>query len=306
MLTPQQVNYIQEHINSSDQDFFFWSSLLGEPFLEQDILTYYDGETVSLVGYSLNAQTEQSSIVRSLIELVMKWLKVPTVKCFNYFGPRPLDLSDCLGAEFSLIYVLKPEHYQADIFIDLNHASLLKTSRAKESMRKTQRLGLAATVSPRDYLSHQHIELVRRLLSRETMMMCDVSQLTNTVSILKDPATRCFDVEQDQILIGFAVAHEFFAQMPFLTLAAFDTSQSGVSDTIYLALINYYKARGARWLGLGYGVTEGLYQYKTKWGGVRCNPPVHQCIWAKSGFENAVFDYWVCNLILDKYRQQRL
>lgn len=305
MLNWYESEYIKEYIRSSDHDYFFWSGLLGEPFLYQDILYYFDGETVSIAGFPINARLDRLSVLDRLRNVVLTWLEVPSVCFFNYFGPWSLDLDTIVKDKFSVMFSLEPRMYNVDMFIELSHSEALKTRNARESIRKANCRGLTVQKVQRSFLRYEHIDLIRILASRSSVWLSDVSYLTNIVQVLRDRVTTFFEVEINQRLVGFGVAHEFFEQRPFLVLSCFDNTCKGVSDAIYAAVISHYKERGAKWLGLGYSVDEGLYKYKMKWGGVQCNPPFYQCIWMKHGIKTTSVDclHWICRLLVKKSQE---
>lgn len=302
MIDFQQHRHLAEHIYSSDQDYFFWSSLLGEPFLERDLLYFFDGETISLIGYPVNLELDKASVLGILSNIVMRWISVPSLHFVNYYGPWGLDFSKFLGEEFVRLFSIEPNNFNVDLNIDLTDPLLLKTRNARESIRKTQHCNFELWVGKQPCLSYEHISLIRQLALRESLWQSDVSLLTNIIAIQKSNATTFFELKVNKKLRGFAVAHEYFKERPFLVLAFFDNGCKGASDAIYSAVIEYYRAKGAIQLDLGYSVDEGLYKFKSKWGGIHYNLPFYQFIWMKKGEDGKLTDclHWANRILVCK------
>jgi hypothetical protein len=276
--------------------------LLGEPFLKDDILYYFDGETLTIVGYLLDETIKETLAIRKLSNLVVELLAVHSPDFLNYYGPWYLDFLYLLENRYSMIFSSEPNPYHVDILLDLTHPSLLKTRNARESMRKTRVHGFMTYIVDRAYLGYEHINLIRQLVSNRSLELSDVNYMTRCVAIIKNKSVKVFETRFNQKLTGFGIAHEYFDSIPFLVMICLDETFPGASDAIYSKIIQYYQERGAKWLGLGYSVHEGLYKYKLKWGPVRCNMPFYQSIYVRCGTKIKSIEclHWTCRLIVDK------
>jgi hypothetical protein len=305
MLNSQQQKYVYEKLYSSDHDYFFESVFRGEPFLEQDVLYFSDGETVSIDGCLLDKSSNSTSMLKKFSSIVES-IKMQSPKFLNYYGPWELDFRKVLGGKFVQIYNMGPDPWDVDMFIDLTDPSVLDTRNARESIRRTKKGSYSLFIKKRFFLSVEHIELIRKLISRNAIKLCDASYFLSITSIMHNNVTTFFEAYFNEKLVGFLVVHEFFEQKPFLILVCCDTKYTGVSDALYLSMITHYMEYSAERIGLGYSTNQGIYQYKTKWGGVRCNDPFYQSIWARPD-ANPVYIkdmqgylHWQSHLLLDK------
>jgi len=306
MIDARQHEYIRQNLYTSDHDYFFDSGALGEPFLDDDILHFFDGQTASLVGYSLNRELDQASVIRQVNRIAELYLELPSVNVLNYYGPWALDAGAILKRQFYLGYTEPPNPFNVDLFVDLTDVRVLKTRNARESLRKTRHRNISIWTGRREFTTHEHIKLIRKLASKDELDLCDVCYIASVDSVLRSNVITWFEARVGTALAGLAIVHEYFEGKPFLVLTSFDGVHGGVADAVYATVIRHYMEQGAQRLGLGYSAYEGLYRYKIKWGGVRCNEPYRQFVWAKPDANNALVDCigWVSRLVLDKYHRQ--
>ena len=302
MIDIQQSEFIKDNIGCSDHDYYFWSLILGEPFLYQDILCYYDGITLSVIGLPLNSKITEVDALRKISEVVETWIQNKDIKFISYFGPWYLTLDNVLDKSFQLFYSQDPKPYNVDVFLDLKSPKTLKTRNAKESIRKVRRQGLKVNIRDRAFLTYEHINLIRQLIIKHSISLDEISCLTTIGTFLRNGHTLFFEVEICNQLAGFAVVHEYFENRPFLLFVCLDRNYKYVSDALYSAIIEFYLAKGAHWISFGYSGDKGLYEYKAKWGETRCNLPFHQLYWKKGIIQNRSSLYclhWPAALLLD-------
>jgi hypothetical protein len=303
MLSDEESNFIKNDLYSSDHDYYFWSHLLGEPFLYDDILYYFDGKTLSIIGFPFDKEFSIGIVTRKIAEGIKWWSNKAELFYICYLGPSNIKLGNILGKTFYRYYFQEPSRYNVDVFLNLRHPQLLKTRNAKESISKVKRHGYATKIRHREFLTYQHINLLRQLILDHPMFMDDLSALITSVSLVNNKFTTFFELEIDGNLVGFIMAHEFYEHKPFMQAACFDHTVKGSSDALYSTVIKYYIDKGASWLGLGYSGDEGLYNYKTKWGGYYCSQPIYQLAWKKKGIRERAAGYclhWQSSLIINK------
>jgi hypothetical protein len=282
MLSPDEQAFIADNLTSGDHDYFVWSGLVGEPFLCDGILCYFDGETVAVVGHTLGG-THQP-IAERLPDVIATWCRCPDVAFINYFGPLPAEMPPPAG--WVPIYSADPRPWNREVFLDLAVQGRRAYSwEIRGQLRMAARHGVEVTNEQRQSLGHEHISLLRSLATRQSLAPSDAGYCANVVSILRGDSTMVWEARVNGKLTGFAVTHEHFLHRPFLVVGAFDRAQQGTSDSVYAAVLEGYLDRGGHELGLGYAVDEGLFRYKTKWPGARIGPPCHQFIWQRLGVE---------------------
>jgi len=304
VLSAEEQATIARDITSADHDYFVWSGLLGEPFLRDRTLCFFDGETVEIVGHQLGQRSEGGSIPsRRVTEVIADWSRCSEAAFINYCGPEPA--APLPREQWNLIYTSGPQPWNQEVFLDLTLPDPGKYPwEIRGQLRAAARRGLAVTIGQRPSLGHEHIRLLRALAVNPHFIASSASYLANVVSILRSEATVVCEGRVNGALVGFTVTHEYFEHHPFLIVAAFDRAHRGTSDALHAALIEYYRGRGASELGMGYAVGEGLYRYKTKWPGARVAPSCHQFIWQRLGTGTRYDDclHWPWRLINEAVR----
>jgi len=285
MLSRDQADFIADHFDSVDQDYYLLAGIWGEPFLCDGVMCYFDGETLQVVGSPLGSPLDGGAA--RVREVIGKWVRDERVWFVNYYGPY--DLSQP-GRDWDLVYSCAPRPWNVELF------ARLPPHCRRSDIRRLERRGYQTWAGRRDLLTHEHLRLLRALARRESLLASDVGSLTNLVSILRGEATTVFEARAGGELAGFLVAHEFFPGHPLMAGAAFDLTRAGVSDLLYHQALRHYAERGAPEMAMGYTVDENLYRYKAKWGIARRGPPSFQFIWQRVGcgepFNDCLFWPW--------------
>ena len=285
MLSPQDDRLLDEKLSSSDHDHFFWAGLLGEPFLVDGILSYFDAETSSIVGAALDGDSIWSADWQNrLHNAIARTLDQTGARFLSYWGPYQLPADAVRG--WSLVFAEDPVACNVDVFLHLAEAlEGLNEKKTRETLRHARRSGIDLWIGSRPALNADHLTLLRHLAGRDGVGVQDVYTLANVVSILCSDVTDVFEARCGGRLVGFAVAHRYFKSTAFAVVAAFDHSFSGCSDLIIAAMVEHYARRGAKRLGLGYAYDPGSLAFKTKWKGATVAAPFYELIWQRPNTE---------------------
>ncbi len=302
MLSDQEKHLISETIASSEHDYFVWSSLLGEPFLMDSFICYFDGATAAIAGVPLADGKPAIGIRTRLDRVVNEWMQRCDVKFVNYFGPQHLDGEN--NSSFCLIYEEKQRDYNLDMFIDLASDQDTGTRRKlRQDLNRAIRNGVKVEPRKQEFLTAEQLRLISQLATRADLEVSDVSYLVNAAVLLRHDSSMVFEARIGDAVVGVGIAHHYFTGRPFFAVAAFDPRATGVSDAIYSAVVSYYRLQGAEWLGLGYAATASQYHYKHKWGGIARDPPCWQLIWRRRDTAMPFRDslHWPWRLLADKW-----
>jgi len=275
MLSPSDKTFLDANAYSIDHDYFYLPRLLGEPFLNDGILSFFDGSSVHIMGaaipwHPLNAQQNIASVVE-------RWVRDKRVEFINYFGPIRPNLA--LTQNFVIEYSEDSSDHNVELFVDLSVTRSLKIARRqRQDLARARRRGIEVRNTKIVHFSHLHISLLRNSLQRSDYGLSDASYVLNLSSVLNHPSTIVFEAMIGNHLVGIGITYEFFRGRPFFLAAAFDRGTPGCSDAIYGAIIRYYRDVGAKTLSLGYTSSLENMHYKTKWGGAPHVPPWCQII----------------------------
>jgi len=302
MLSDREKQVVSETIASSEHDYFVWSSLLGEPFVVDGFICYFDGVTAAIAGVPLADGRPRNGIRSRLDRVVDKWMQRPDVDFVNYFGPEHLAVAR--NPSFGLIYKQEPADYNLDLFIELGSGPDTRASRKlRQDLNRAVRNGIEVEARKQEFLTAEQLRLMSQLAARTDLEVSDVTYLANAAALLRHDSSMLFEARLGDAVAGVGIAHHYFTSKPFFVVAAFDSRLAGVSDAIYAAVISYYRLHGAEWLGLGYAATAGQYHYKHKWGGEARNSPCWQLIWRRCNIATPFRDslHWPWRLLSDKW-----
>ncbi len=302
MLSDQERDYIFENISSCEHDYFVWSTILGEPYVNDDFICYFDGVSLAISGVPLSNKNTMQTVPKRIEQVINEWMLKPNVHFVNYFGPHELLINNENG--FDLIYKHEPLDYNFDLFIDINTWPDIRLRRKiKRDVNHAIRSGVEVEWRKQEFLTADQLELISNLAHRKELEISDVSYLTNAVVLLKHPSSLIFEASIDNKVEGIIITHNYFSRNPFLILAAFNRQHSGISDALYSKVISYYRAQGAASLGLGYAASSGQFNYKKKWGGKSFNPACWQFIWKRRNVPLVFRDslHWPWRLLSDKW-----
>jgi hypothetical protein len=277
-------------IHCSDQDYFFWSPALGEPFLSDGILHYFDGQTLTLVGYPVVQPPPSSSADDALRKVLTSWVASADVRLINYFGPTPLCLPPSIEVRYALLEADAPDPFNIDVTVALDGHDFLRTRRAKKAIREVERRGLEVNIRRESLLSWRHLDLLRGLVVRKDLDISGAAYALNAQPVLTHPSTLLFEVRSGAAVAGFALAHSYFPEHPFVVAVATDPETLSASDALYLGMLRHYADAGVPRLGLGYAVDAGSLRYKSKWGATVTMPPYYQFVWRRAD----TCDSYVC------------
>lgn len=275
MLSLSDEAFLEANAYSVDHDYFYLPKLLGEPFLSNGILSFYDGTAVHIMGTAIPWCPVNAH--RQLAAVAERWMLDERVEFINYFGPVYPDWP--LSETFTVAYSADRLDHNVELFVDLSLLPSVKIARKqRQDLGRARRRGIEVRTTRLLYLSHRHITLLRSSLQRSDYGLSDASYVVNVPAILGHSSTLVFEAVSGDRLVGFGVTHEFFRGRPFFLAAAFDRAATGCSDAIYGAIIRYYREAGANTLSLGYASSPQNMQYKLKWGGMARTPPCFQLI----------------------------
>ena len=292
MLTQLEETTVARGLSSSDHDFFARAATVGEPFLRRGLMCYFDGSRVEIVGVPLTASMPDHELRGRLVAVIDEWRCQKGVRLIDYLGPVPIEMG---GDEpWPLVYTEDPLDSNVDVFVDLTRP-LIHRMKLKQDLRRAERRGIVTTIAHRTILGYEHISLLEKLIRGNAFTTEDAGFLASVVSILRHPATLCFEARCGSSLVGFTVAHQYFRDSPLVVCASFDRLCPGASDVLYAAMLRHYQTTGGRRLGLGYAFDEALLRYKTKWGTAILGRPFFQRSWSREPLGDC--DHWPWRLL---------
>lgn len=256
-------------------DHAFYSIFHGEPFLTNDILWFFDGQNLRIVGYDALLRPISRRALLAAMEDARRRFRVRAIRLES---PRVISIQRDYG-HLTREIISRPKPYDFEVFV--SRKTYRETGRIRADVRKATNAGLRCEVTDNQCRSLQlpHWRLLKaHIRSFDRAPFFEAELLSAIVFLFADPATVILEVFQDSELKGFGLARRSgpCANFHFLARAP---ACNGVSDIMYRALIRHYLDAGVETISLGGCPSKGLLDYKSKWAADFMLPGTYEIGW---------------------------
>jgi hypothetical protein len=274
MLSLQQQELVRRHGIATLHDHQVNSIVNGEAFLEDGVLSYYDGQAVLVCGQSMRGLPAPSC---SMAEAVTRsWLDRASVASLTYVGAEPIDLSWLRSHNFARDWVQPRIAREAELFLP---ADLAETRVMKRAIRN----GFQQRHGKGGYIQAVHLDLIERFYRGLALTDYLAEVAIRLPAILLSPVVTIIEAWEHSTLRGFVVVHEPFVGLSHALFMAHDHTTRGVSDFLYLCLVEHATGVGSEFVNIGPSPTHGHYRFKRKWHAVPLVPPYYAAKWTLRG-----------------------
>jgi hypothetical protein len=293
MLTAQEARSIREKGISVLHDHRTFSLSAGEPFLEGNELTYFDGRSVTICGFPLRGVETRSG--RQQRERVRYWAGDGKAESIIYIGPAPIEFGFLAKCGLRRVWDHPRSKFEAELVAqcaeDPRNIGVGKPFRSVRASKFAVELGAAGIVS------HEYLSLIERFFARQELSPYLVSLSFSINALLRARGVHLVGARRGTELVGFAVLHKPFSDIAVAECLFHDGVTSGVSDFLYAQVLALGYRIGARFVNLGSSPTKGIYRFKQKWGGRPMVAPYYAVCWAKGRLARREFSGWGPRLI---------
>ena len=267
MLTPSQIEYADRSFGIYDHDWRYYSEFIGEPFLYNDCLHYFDGSILFCCAFPLSNPRKKITFADFEREYA-SFPYIENVRGVVFWGECP-DSPDQL--EFSTKHLKAAirwnESATKDIVLDLEDFSFEKNRAARLDRNSARNKGIQPCVKKLDRLGWEHIALVEQFFNTHKITKFFSSYSLVLPSYIKCEHVNVVEGRLNGQLKGFAVVSLPNKETASMTLGFYDlTGRSGAADGVYAHVIEWLKELGVKKLHIGYSATESLLNFKKKWG----------------------------------------
>ncbi len=263
MLEMKDINYICKHFYIYDQNWKMYSQFLGEPFLINDCLVYYDGQILYICGFPF---TSNYCNVQSTMNGFQKLYPNCKIDIVDVWGEN-CDIHEVLEKSTAKIIDFTPKNPKVfDSVIDINLFSLQNYRKARLAVNAGRNQGIQCHISSCRQLTYQHIKLMERFVDTHVLVGPHIGIFLSIPNLICQSDTYVVEAFLDLNLIGFCVLSKISQNHAIYCLACFDNT-TRASDMIMNTCINYCKENHIKYLHLGYSGRDSLLRFKTKWGG---------------------------------------
>jgi hypothetical protein len=303
MLDRSELTRIQDCFSVYDQEWRYYRGFLGEPFLVADCIVYFDGQMLYICGFPLDDPFRELS-VDDIVGIAERFSKHP-LGGINVWGRLP-DLPPELMLSRGRAFLLQPvgPNYEEDAgehVLDLSAFDYSRLPKARKGLRRARQAGLSAEVVTREYLSAEHIALLRRFMETHHLSTVHAGCYLSIQQLLQEPATRVIESYLDDETVGFKVLVRSGETAATAICGFYNSARVvGASDISMATCIDYCREQGVSRLHLGYSATPSLAAFKEKWGATLTGPAYKEGFYyltdsARGTFERSMF-LWRDNL----------
>lgn len=281
MLDQANVQRLLREFRLTDQAWTLYAPTLGEPHLLDDVLLYTDDVVTHVCAFPLgNAARELSP---SDIERLVELLPTDYLRAINVWGrftaaPEQLRIR---GRVFERRQFADYSPHRVELAIPIDLQTLEKEAAIRRVVSKIRRSALETEVVARPHLSAAHLRLIREMLATHDVIPFDVALILSIPALVRDPDTLLVEVRRERQLKAFAILW-LPATDRAVSAWSFSRHEPGAryADAAMEASIRFCAANGKRYLHLGYSETEGIWNFKKKWGATVEGPAYRDAFYA--------------------------
>ncbi|MFM0097120.1 hypothetical protein PQQ87_16025 [Paraburkholderia nemoris] len=269
----------------------FHSLYLGEPALNNGILSYFDGRVVTICGLSVVGNLADSR--KEIIDQVISWVTGRQVDGVVFFGPTPVSLRVLESYGFRRTEVLKRSPLSWELC--LGEGGGLAPIVERRIYRRAVSLPFECVLRQDGTLLAQHFALVELFYrKRETAGFLAATSVA-WLSAFRLPDVVLIEAWQDKELVGFVALQKSFRHFAVGLFLATD-GRSGVADFLYAKMIVYCLNDGVLKINLDASTSPGQMRFKQKWGAVPAVPPAYGVQWVKGTLSRRSDISWASRL----------
>lgn len=265
-----------------EHDWRFYSGFLGEPVLLGDILTFFDGDMLYVCGFRLGAP-DSVLTQAELRAIVSQHPHGHTARAVDVWGPVSVDAELAVGAR-KLPMVSRESYSAFDSIAPLKPDFFQTQASARLARNSTLNHGLRRQIVERAELDARHLAIVREWRDHH-----EVDPVVGAISATVPGFCRADDVfvvevYEAELLVGFGVLHAVSPTRSVL-LQCYITREHGhrVGDAVMAGAIEKSIELGVSFLHLGYSFSQGLLDFKRKWGATLEGPKFTEAFFSQTG-----------------------
>jgi len=304
MLSPAERERIRTQGYCSYHDVPLWCLTEGEPFLDDDLLYYFDGRRLFLCGYPL--EREASSLKERIQAIARKCYSLLPVELLVYCGPQSVSFRRACPNGHRLVGTRPADDLGAELVVDCTKPPTNR--RLRRWLRSTRRASVEIRVRQGGTFD---FEAAQRLIVEKFFSRREITPYLLDIAFVLPALTRSdhvfwLDAICGGKVCGLAVVSDAFAQMDLGLFIAAQPDTGGISDCLYAAILDLARKRGKRFVNLGPSPSPGSYWYKQKWGAQPLVRSYWFSQWACRELARSVFNSWPSRLLQFDFRPAEL
>ncbi|GJH18466.1 hypothetical protein CBA19CS22_18010 [Caballeronia novacaledonica] len=291
MLDAIDQKCVFERGTSTMHNAAFHSLYLGEPMLDNGILSYFDGRVVTICGFSVTGNFPD--LRKKIIDQVKSWVTGRSVDGVFYIGPEPVSLRILESHGFRRTEVVRRSPLAWEMC--LGDAQGLGTIVERRIYRRAASLPFECVFRKDGSFLAQHFSLIELFYrQRETAGYLAATSVA-WISAFRLPDVVLVEAWDGTELLGFVALHKSFRDLAVgLFLAT--NGRSGVADFLYAKMIEFCLNNGVHAINLDASTSPGQMRFKQKWGAKPLVPPAYCAQWVKGTLSRRNDISWAARL----------
>lgn len=264
MLEQKDIDYIDNNLFVYDQNWRMYQLFLGEPFLLNDCLVYFDGSILFVCAFPFKKNIHVD--LNDIWDAFRRVVPFAKVEIIDIWGTFTIDKFVEKNSSSKILDFTPPNPKCFDSIVDIASFSLKSNKKARLAYNSCINKKVICKIVQRKILTYQHIILMKNFIETHKLHGPHTTIFLSLANLISDPNTFIVEAYDDNCLIGFAILMKVSNKAAVYCLACYDHATRAADATLYNC-IDFCKTNGLLRLHLGYSANESLLQFKSKWGG---------------------------------------
>jgi hypothetical protein len=284
MLANDDIEYIRANFSVYDHEWLHYTVFLGEPYLINDVLAYFDGTFLYICAFPLSNPYRELSIaeVEGLLTSRPEFADAQAVDIWGRF-----ELVESIAVlnsdKQSLIESTDYSLNLHDQIVDIQSFDLSSERATRLAINASKNRGLSNRIHQPQVFSAQHLSLIEAWRESHPVTPIFASIVSLAPALLRRTDTYIVEALANGEVCGFAIV-SIPAQNIAVYLEGFFRKMRGdrAGDSVMQALHAFCRAKDISRLHLGYSLTISLSKFKEKWGGRIPGPSFREAFYTRS------------------------
>jgi hypothetical protein len=283
MLANEDVVFIEKNFGCYDHLWRYYAGFLGEPFLLDDLLVYFDGVGLFIAAFPFGDEEEVARPkIESAFEKAVHVVGGNRISFVNIWGRFPKTEQKMLNSIGISYPLLESSDYYTSMFdtvMDLSKFSYETSSKARRRKSVAIKRGYRLSLRKRISFSWRHLSLIEQWAEKNSVSVIH-RQFTNTLmSYLHNNSVTVYEAYDGNTLIGFSVVqyiHCIPTRAVEVATILEKTKGSRAGDFIFCSILDDCLETKVGFIHRGYSATESLLRTKESWGGCTRSDPFRE------------------------------
>jgi hypothetical protein len=282
MLTSEEAQHVYSNFNIYDQNWQFYENILGECNLLDDALCYCDGTGLYLAAFSLKTPGKQFTWhqIKANLTRAFELYKSSEIRFINIWGQFDDVPCTCELPSSQTSFALCQQSNYTDFFdtiFDLDRHFISPSKRAKRRQNLVKNKNTVTSVHKLRTLTHEHLRTIEQWLEHHEVSTVHKEFIYSLPTYVKYEDVFVCEARAENHLLGFSVIAAV-GKDRIVIQNSFPLRKPGfrIGDALFLETVSFARSISAKWLHLGYSITESLLRSKEAWGSVTRSLPYRE------------------------------